>query len=150
MLIKQKYRRLFSPKRVRRPGPKGPTKELIDAVVEMKRRKRTWGCKRIAQQLTLAFGVDIDKDVVRRTPAIHFHPEAGSGGPSWLSFIGHAKDSLWSLDLFRCESAILNPVPGETNRSAHYSRQQPIWRTNSGSFRIISIDNVCTRAWEHD
>src|SRR5262249_46391914 len=37
MLIKQKYRLLFSPKRVRRPGPKGPAKELIDAVVEMKR-----------------------------------------------------------------------------------------------------------------
>jgi len=51
MLIKRKYRLLFSPKRVRRPGPKGPTKELIDAVVEMKRRNRTWGCKRIAQQI---------------------------------------------------------------------------------------------------
>jgi putative transposase len=38
MLTKQKYRMLFSPKRVRRPGPKGPTKELIDAVVEMKLR----------------------------------------------------------------------------------------------------------------
>src|SRR5213592_443029 len=107
MLIKQEYRLLFSTKRVRRPDPKGPTKELIDAVVEMKRRNRTWGCKRIAQQLTLAFGVDIDKDVVRRIPAIHFRPAAGPGGPSWLSFIGHAKDSLWSLDLFRCESAIL-------------------------------------------
>ena len=106
MLTKQKYRLLFSPKRVQRPGPKGPTKELIDAVVEMKRRNRTWGCKRIAQQIALAFGVDIDKDV-RRILAMHFHPEAGSGGPSWLSFIGHAKDSLWSLDLFRCESAIL-------------------------------------------
>jgi hypothetical protein len=80
---------------------------LIDAVVEMKRRNCTWGCKRIAQQMALAFGIDIDKDVVRRILAIHFHPEAGPGGPSWLSFIGHAKDSLWSLDLFRCESAIL-------------------------------------------
>jgi putative transposase len=107
MLTKQKYRMLFSPKRVRRPGPKGPTKELIDAVVEMKRRNRTWGCKRIAQQIALAFGVDIDKDVVRRILATHFHPEPESGGPSWLSLIGHAKDSLWSLDLFRCESAIL-------------------------------------------
>jgi len=73
----------------------------------MKRRNRTWGYKRIAQQIALAFGVDIDKDVVRRILTIHFHPDAGSGGPSWLSFIGHAKDSLWSLDLFRCESAIL-------------------------------------------
>jgi putative transposase len=107
ILLKQKYRLLFSPKRVRRPGPKGPTKELIDAVVEMKRRNRTWGCKRIAQQIALAFGVDIDKDVVRRILSIDCHPEAGSGGPSWLSFIGHAKDSLWSLDLFRCESAML-------------------------------------------
>src|SRR3989441_1355842 len=107
MLIKQKYRLLFSPNRVRRPGPKGPTKELIDAVVDMKRRNRTWGCKRIAQQIALAFGGDIDKDVVRRILATHFRPEAGSGGPSWLSFIGHAKDSLWSVDLFRCESIVL-------------------------------------------
>jgi len=91
MLVKQKYRILFSPKRVRRPGPKGPTKELIDAVVGMKRRNRSWGCKRIAQQIALAFGVDIDKDVVRRILAMHFHPEAGCTGPSWLSSIGHAK-----------------------------------------------------------
>jgi putative transposase len=107
ILTQQKYRLLFSSGRVRRPGPKGPTQQLIDAVVEMKRRNRCWGCKRIAQQIALAFGIDLDKDVVRRILAIHFRPEAGSGGPSWLSFIGHAKDSLWSLDLFRCESAIL-------------------------------------------
>ena len=73
----------------------------------MKRRNPTWGCKRIAQQMALAFRVDIDKDVVRRILGIHFRPEAGSGGPSWLSLIGHTKDSLWSLDLFRCESAVL-------------------------------------------
>jgi len=107
MLTKQKYRLLFSSTGVRRPGPKGPRKELIDAVVEMKRRNPTWGCKRIAQQMALAFSVDIDKDVVRRILGIHFRPEAGSGGPSWLSLIGHTKDSLWSLDLFRCESALL-------------------------------------------
>jgi len=107
ILTKQKYRMLFLPKRIRRPGPKGPTKELIDAVVEMKRRNLTWGSKRIAQQIALAFSVEVDKDVVRRILAMHFHPESGSDGPSWLSFIGHAKDSLWSLDLFRCESAIL-------------------------------------------
>src|SRR5262249_38785721 len=107
MLIQRKYRLLFSPKRVRQPGPKGPAKELIDAVVEMKRRNPTWGCKRIAEQIALAFGVEIDKDVVRRILATHFRPEAEPEGPSWLSVIGHAKDFLWSLDLFRCESAIL-------------------------------------------
>jgi transposase InsO family protein len=73
----------------------------------MKRRNRTWGCNRIAQQIALAFDVEIDKDVVRRILGIHFRPEAGSGSPSWLCFIGHAKNSLWSLDMFRCESAIL-------------------------------------------
>jgi putative transposase len=29
-------------------------------------------------------------------------------GPSWLTFIGHMKGSLWSVDLFRCESITLN------------------------------------------
>ena len=32
----------------------------------MKRRNPSWGCPRIAQQISLVFGVDIDKDVVRR------------------------------------------------------------------------------------
>src|SRR5215471_8515522 len=92
MLVKQKYRLLFSPKRLGRPGPKGPTKQLIDAVVEMKRRNRTWGYKRIAQQIALAFGVDIDKDIGPPDSHNLLPSHAGSAGPSWLSFIGHAKD----------------------------------------------------------
>ena len=107
LLRKRKYRMLFSPKRRRRPGPKGPKKDLIDAVVAMKRRNPNWGCPRIAQQIALAFGVEIDKDVVRRILSVHYRPESDSGGPSWLTFIGHMKDSLWSCDLFRCESATL-------------------------------------------
>ena len=63
--------------------------------------------KNAGYQTTALFENAVDKDVVRRILGTHFRPEAGSGGPSWLSFIGHAKDSLWSLDLFRCESAIL-------------------------------------------
>ena len=49
VLTKRKYRLLFSPKRRCPPGPKGPNKELIDAVVELKRRNPQWGCPRIAQ-----------------------------------------------------------------------------------------------------
>ena len=37
----------------------------------------------------------------------HYLPGPGDG-PSWLTFIGHMKDSLWSVDLFRCESILLN------------------------------------------
>jgi len=71
----------------------------------MKRRNPRFGCPRIAQQIAYTFGIAIDKDVVRRVLAKHDHPEPGGGiGPSWLTVIGHAKDSLWSVDLFRCES----------------------------------------------
>ena len=106
ILRKRKYPMLFSPKR-RRTGPKGPSKELIDAIVEMKRRNTTWGCPRIAEQIGLAFDIEIEKNVVRRVLAAHYRPEPDSSGPSWLTFLGHTKDSLWSVDLFRCESAIL-------------------------------------------
>src|SRR5271169_1365405 len=106
-MSKGKYRMLFSPDRRRQSGPKGPSAELIRAVVEMKRRNPNWGCPRIAQQMALAFNIQIDKDVVRRILARHYRPGQPSGGPSWLTFLGHMKDSLWSIDLFKCESATL-------------------------------------------
>src|SRR5215207_7788439 len=68
-LKKRKYRRLFSSGGHRRPGPKGPSRELIDAIVEFKRRNPRVGCPRI----------------VRRVLAKHYRPEAGTDGPSWLS-----------------------------------------------------------------
>ena len=106
-LINGKYRAHFTDHRRQKPGPKGPSKELIDAIVDTKRRNPAWGCPRIAQQIALALGVSLDKDVVRRVLAAHYKPDSDSCGPSWLTFPGHVKDSLWSLDLFRCESVSL-------------------------------------------
>src|SRR5580704_1445667 len=107
-LVHRKYRLLFSPsRRKRKPGPKGPSTELIAAIVEMKRRNPKFGCVRIAQQINYAFGIKIDKDVVRRVLATHCRPEPGADGPSWLTLIAHAKDSVWSVDLFRVESILL-------------------------------------------
>jgi putative transposase len=106
-LKRRKYRWLFSSGRHRRPGPKGPSQQLIDAIVAFKRRNPRIGCPRIAQEIARTFGIDIDKDVVRRVLAKHYRPGVGTDGPSWLSFIGHMKDSLWSVDLFRCESLLL-------------------------------------------
>lgn len=68
-LVKRKYRLLFTPRRRRKSGPKGPSPELIAAIVEMKRRNPRFGCRRIAQQISFVFGVEIDKDVVRRVLA---------------------------------------------------------------------------------
>ena len=107
-LVQRKYRRLFSAKRLMKPGPKGPSHDVIAAVVDMKQRNPSWGCPRIAQQFTLAFGIPIDRDVVRRILAAWYEPKPDSAGPSWLTVLGHAKDSLWSVDLFRCESAVLH------------------------------------------
>jgi hypothetical protein len=56
-VTKQKYRCCFHPNKFDGHVRKDRPKQLIDAVVEMKRRNRTWGCKRIAQQVKLAFGV---------------------------------------------------------------------------------------------
>ena len=104
-LIQRKYHLLFSSHRHGKPGPKGPAAELIRAIVEIKQRNPRYGYPRIAFLIGNIFGIPIDKDVVRRVLARHYRPDPESGdGPSWLTFLGHAKDSLWSVDLFRCES----------------------------------------------
>ena len=106
-LIRRKYKALFAPKSRRRPGPKGPSVELRTAIVAIKQRNPEFGCPRIAMIVSRTFGIEIDKDIVRRVLARHYKPNPGRPGPSWLTFLGHTKDSLWSIDLFRCESIVL-------------------------------------------
>jgi putative transposase len=109
-LTRLKLRWLYSSAGSRgKPGPKGPGPELIDAILELKRRNPHLGCPKIAEQLAKGFGVELDKDTVRRVLAKHYR-RGGTGqdkGPSWLSVLAHAKDSLWSVDLFRVESILL-------------------------------------------
>jgi transposase InsO family protein len=105
-LAKRKYQLLYTSRRRGKPGPKGPSPELIQLILEMKQRNPRFGCPRIAQEIARTFGIDIDKDVVRRVLAKKYRPNPGDG-PSWLTFIGHMKNSLWSVDLFRCESIVL-------------------------------------------
>ena len=73
----------------------------------MKRRNPRMGCRKIAEQISSAFGLEINKDVVRRILIQYCRPASGGAGPSWLSVIGQAQDSLWSVDLLRCESILL-------------------------------------------
>jgi hypothetical protein len=83
-LTTRKYRPLFSSTVRRKPGPKGPSREVIAAVVDMKQRNPTWGCPRIAQQITLAFGIPMNKDVVRRILVVRYRPKPDAAGLSWL------------------------------------------------------------------
>ncbi len=107
-LIKRKYHLLFSAKSMKKSGPKGPSKELIQLILEMKKRNPRFGCMRIAMQIKNAFGIEINKDVVRRILQKYSKNSPGNNnGPSWLSFLGNSKDSLWSVDFFRCESILL-------------------------------------------
>src|SRR4029450_1422635 len=58
VLRNRKYRMLFSPRHRRRPGPKGPNQDLIEAVVAMKRRNPGWGFSRIASEHSVALGLE--------------------------------------------------------------------------------------------
>jgi putative transposase len=111
-LKKRKYRLLYSPRGGRRPGPRGPSTEVIRAIVAMKQRNPRYGFPGIVQQINLAFGLDLGKDTVRRVLDAHYKPDPSNHGPSWLTTLGNAKDSWWSrgagtVDLFRCESILL-------------------------------------------
>jgi transposase InsO family protein len=61
--------------------------------------------------LRLAIGPQADPDEEPSDQANIFGSGAAlfdvGGGPSWLTLIGNTKDSLWSVDLFRCESIVL-------------------------------------------
>ena len=86
---------------------RGSSESLIRAIVELKSRNPRFGCPRIARIISQTFGVDIDKNVVHRVLAKRYRPAPGGTGPSWLSFVGHTTDSLWSVDLVRCASIVL-------------------------------------------
>jgi hypothetical protein len=107
-LINKKYRILFSAKSPGKSGPKGPFKELIHLILEMKKRNPNFGYLHIAMQIKNMFDINIDKDVVRRVlQKYQKHYPSNNGVPSWLAFLANMKDSLWSIDLFRCESISL-------------------------------------------
>ncbi len=55
-------------------------------------------------QIYEAFGVVISRFAVGRILRKNMKLLPAGGGPSWLTYIGHLKDSLWSVDMFRCES----------------------------------------------
>ena len=105
-LLSHNYHLLFSSRKNAKPGPKGPADDLVRVIVELKQRNAHFGCPRIAQQINKAFGVNIDKDVVRRVLAKRYRPAPNDGGPSWLTFFRHTRDSLSSIALPRRESIL--------------------------------------------
>jgi hypothetical protein len=112
--VMKKYKSLFSSKSYKKPGRTGPTQKIIDLVLEYKKRNPRFGYLRIAMQISNQFGIEISSDVVRRILNKFYKPNPNNNnGPSWLTFLGHTKDSLWSIDLFRTESIHLQSDYGD-------------------------------------
>jgi hypothetical protein len=106
-LVSRKYSRLYSNKTKRIPGRKPQDQAIIDLVIEMKKRNPSFGYGRISMQIFKAFGTTISRFTVGRILRKNKDKLPSGDGPSRLTFIGHIKDSLWSVDLFRCESIML-------------------------------------------
>jgi putative transposase len=86
--VKKKYRDLFSSKTKRKPGPKGPSKKLIQAIVEFKMRNPRCDCPRIAQQISDAFGIELSRDEVRRVLLKYLKPTGTDDGHRGLTLRG--------------------------------------------------------------
>ncbi len=106
-LVSKKYSILFGSKRMK-PGPKGPSPELIRFVVEVKQRNPSYGCEKIALLVNQRTHCRVSHQTVRRILRKHL-PMAPKypPGPSWSTFLAQSRDSLWALDLFRAESISL-------------------------------------------
>ena len=142
LLKQRKYRLLYSSRRNGKPCPKGPSKELVVAIIELKRRNPSFGCPRIAQPINLVFGIRIDKDVARRVLAAHFPSDSGGGGSSWLTFLGHTKDSL-----LECGSVLIwihssqEPLGARCHGSVH-SAHNRLWSTCRRGRRCFAMLHV--------
>jgi len=100
-LVKRKYNLLFSNKDNKRTGPKGSSRELIAAIVELKQRNPRFGCPRIASIVSFTFGIEINKDVGRRILAKHYKPKpSNTQGPSWYRYSVTAKIAFGALTCF--------------------------------------------------
>jgi hypothetical protein len=120
----------------------------------MKSRNPKFGCVRIAQQISLAFSFEIDKDVVRRVLAKHYRPGDGkSRGPSWLTLIAQSKDSLWSVDLFCCESILLRSYWVLVVMDVFTRRNHRFWhrtRAHRRRDRVSDVQSSCCSPIEVD
>jgi hypothetical protein len=104
-LVKRNYRALFTAKRRGKPGPKGPSQEVIHAIVEMKRRNPRFGYQRIADQINLTFGLSIDKSIVRSSLPAYL-----SSDNDPLSEFQRWKANLRVLDITEVKTVPYTPV----------------------------------------
>jgi putative transposase len=62
----------------------------------MKSRNPSFGYGRISMQIFEAFSISISRFAVGRILHKNKHNLPSGDGPSWLTSLGHFKDSLWA------------------------------------------------------
>jgi hypothetical protein len=151
-LKKRKYRLLYSPGGGRKPGPKGPSREVINAIVEMKRRNPRYGCPRIAQQINLAFGLELDKDVVRRIIGFAVHAgnvdgptlcrmfNQATSGQDWAKYLSSDNDPLFQYHRWKANMRILEIE--EIKSLPHVPMSHPFVERLIGSVRRELLDQT--------
>jgi len=109
-LVKNKFSVIFGNRKrdKQKPGPKGLSQEVINAIVQAKILNYRMGANKIKEMINLHFKLELTERQVRHVIKTYYKPDPlEQYKRSWLTFLGHTKDSLWSLDWFRVESATL-------------------------------------------
>lgn len=95
----------------------------------MKSRNPRFGCDCIAQEIADAFGIELNKDVIRRVLDKHYRPNGtGTDGPSWLTFIGQANDSLSGRRPLPMRVNLAAKLLGEDCHGRLHAPDHRLWR----------------------
>jgi len=103
-LVQKKYSRVFG-----RAGKRGRPKlsrEVRDLIVSIKLQNPSFGSPQISALILERTGIFVSEETIRMI-LLSLGPNAKGKGPSWLALLGSQVDSLWSIDLFRVESVLL-------------------------------------------
>ncbi|RLQ22370.1 hypothetical protein DWB85_07025 [Seongchinamella sediminis] len=120
---------------------------MIEAVVEMKQRNPRFGYPRIAQQINLAFGLDLDKDTVRRVldiEAIRSLPHETMSHPFVERLIGSIRRELLDQAFFWTVTDLENKLRDYQryyNEHRCHSSQHGVTPDSSGNDKVVDLTN---------
>ena len=115
----------------------------------------SWCCPRTAQQIALAFGVEVDKNLVRRILSAQYRSASDAAGPSWLTFLGHMID-LRKQEAFSSTPPACSALPrGTRSRSvlsvaAKFALGLPIFAARQRQEGGEGNSDGATPGWFHD
>ena len=106
-LVNNKYGRLYGSKNKKR-GAKGKSPDLVNLFLSIKRNNPDYGIEKIEGLLRERGQVISDTTILRILRKHGLVGDLNKLGPSWLSFIGNSFNGIWSVDMFKVESAFLS------------------------------------------